>query len=51
MAHLLGAKEPHSFVAYLLKTYDYADDTEADLFFFYPAQDLSSHPNPKLMLN
>jgi hypothetical protein len=43
MAHLLGAKELQPFVAYLLITYDYAYDTEVDLFFFYLAQDLLFH--------
>jgi hypothetical protein len=43
MAHLLGAKELHSFVAYSLIIYDYVYHTEVDLFFFYLAQDLLFH--------
>jgi hypothetical protein len=32
MAQLSGAKELHSFVAYLVKIYDYAYDTEVDIW-------------------
>jgi hypothetical protein len=34
MAHLLRAKGLQSFVAYSLIPYDYAYDTEVDLFIF-----------------
>jgi hypothetical protein len=32
MAHLLGAKELHSFVAYSFRNYDYSNDTEVDIW-------------------
>jgi hypothetical protein len=48
MAQLLGAKELHSFITYLLRSYDYADYTQVDRSFFYLIQDVLSHP--KLML-
>jgi hypothetical protein len=48
MAQLLGAKELQSFVAYLFLIYDYAYDTEVDLFLFYLIQDLLFHS--KLLL-
>jgi hypothetical protein len=31
MAQLLGAKEPHSFIANPLIPYDYASDTQVDI--------------------
>jgi hypothetical protein len=48
MAQLSGAKELQSFVANPFLIYDYAYDTEVDLFFFYLAQDLSFHSKLKL---
>jgi hypothetical protein len=48
MAHLLGAKERQPFVAYSFSNYDYSNDTEVDLFFFYLAQDLFFHSKLKL---
>jgi hypothetical protein len=47
MAQLLGAKELQSLVAYSFIPYDYANDTEVDLFFFYLTQDLSFHSKLK----
>jgi hypothetical protein len=32
MAHLLGAKKRQSFVAYSFRSYDYAYDTEVDIW-------------------
>jgi hypothetical protein len=43
MAHFLGAKERQSFVAYSLRIYDYAYDTEVDLLFADRCQDLFVH--------
>jgi hypothetical protein len=43
MAQLLGAKELHSFVAYSLKIYDYARDTQADILSADHCQDLLVH--------
>jgi hypothetical protein len=44
MAQLLGAKELQPFVAYSLKIYDYAYDTEKDHpIFCYLTQDVLVH--------
>jgi hypothetical protein len=43
MAHLLGAKELQSFVAYSLRSYDYAYDTEVDILIADRFQDLLVH--------
>jgi hypothetical protein len=43
MAQFLGAKELRPFVAYSFRNYDYSNDTEVDLFFFYLSQDLLFH--------
>jgi hypothetical protein len=48
MAQLFGTNELQSFVAYMLRVYVYAYDTEADLFFYYLMQDLLFHS--KLMI-
>jgi hypothetical protein len=48
MTHILGAKEPHSFVANPLRIYGYAYDTEVDPFFCNLSRDIRSHS--KLML-
>jgi hypothetical protein len=50
MAHLLGAKELQSFVAYSFRIYDYAYDTEEDLFLFYLSQDILFHSQLMLKL-
>jgi hypothetical protein len=47
MAQLLGAEERQSFVAYSLRIYDYAYDTEVDRFFFYLSQDILFHSQLK----
>jgi hypothetical protein len=43
MAHLLGAKELHSFVAYSFRNYDYSNDTEVDIWSADHCQDLLVH--------
>jgi hypothetical protein len=43
MAQLLGAKELHSFVVYLLRAYDYVYDTEVDLWSSDRYRDLLVH--------
>jgi hypothetical protein len=48
MAQILGAKERKFFIAYSLIPYDYAYDTEVDIFLFYLIQDLLFHS--KLLL-
>jgi hypothetical protein len=43
MAQFLGAKELHSFVAYLLLIYDYSYDTKVDILTADRFQDLLVH--------
>jgi hypothetical protein len=43
MAQFLGAKELHSFVAYSLMIYDYAYDTQVDIWTADRFQDLLVH--------
>jgi hypothetical protein len=51
MAQLLRAKERQSFVAYSFLIYDYAYDTEVDLFIFCMDQDNLFHSKFMLKLN
>jgi hypothetical protein len=51
MAQLLGAKELQSFIVQLFGIYDYANDTELDLFIWDSAQDNLFHYKFMLKLN
>jgi hypothetical protein len=53
IAQLLGAKELHSFITYLLRSYDYDYYTQVDRFFLlsYSRSSISSEVDAKIKMN